>query len=113
VNGVWIVRETVAASVAIAGIALVAGLVLGQAPFGVGLAAGLVIGSLNGELVRRVIDRRAPFVVASLMRLALLSGLAILVAYLFSASTVALLLGVAAAQAVMVGAAVRQGLRTR
>jgi hypothetical protein len=44
--------------------------------------------------------------------MALLSALAILIAFALSASPVAVLLGVAAAQVVMVAVAVRQGLRT-
>ena len=110
---VGIVRETVAASALLAAVALGAGLLLGRAPIGVGLAAGLLIGSSNGELVRRVLEHRAPFVMSSVIRMATLSAAAILVASLVGASTIALLLGVAAAQLVMVAAAVRQGLRAR
>lgn len=110
---VGIVRGTVAASAVLAAIALVAGLVFAEAPIGAGLAAGLVIGSLNGALIRRVVVHNAPFVVSSVIRLALISAVAILAAYLVGASTIALLLGVAAAQFVMVATAVRQGLRAR
>ena len=108
---VGIVRDTVAAGAVLAAIALVTGLVLGQLAAGAGLAAGLVIGSLNGELLRRVLVLNAPFVVSSVIRLALISAVGILVAYLVGASTIALLLGVAAAQLVMVVASVRRGLR--
>lgn len=104
-------RGTVAASAVLAAIALAAGLVFGQAPIGTGLAAGLVIGALNGELIRRAAVHNAPFVVSSVIRLALISAVGILAAYLIGASTVALLLGVAAAQVVMVVASVRLGLR--
>jgi hypothetical protein len=107
-----IVRVTVAASVALAAIAVFAGLVVGQPGIGVSFAAGLVIGSANGELIRRVILNGAPFVVSSVVRLALVSAAAILIAFAVGASTIALLLGVAAAQLVMVVMAVRQGLKT-
>ncbi len=110
--GLGIVRGTVAASVVLAAIVVIAALVVGQLGIGVGLAAGLVIGSANGELIRRVVGNQAPFVVSSAIRLALVSGAAILVAFAIGASTIALLLGVAAAQFVMVAVAVRQGLRT-
>jgi hypothetical protein len=97
--------------VALAAIALFAGFLLGRPPEGTGLAAGLLIGSLNGELLRRAVVSHAPFVASSVIRLALISSAAILVAIAVGASTVALLLGVAAAQLVMVTLAVRQGLR--
>ena len=110
-KGVRIVRDTVAVSVALASIAFLAGLVVNQRPVGLGLALGLVVGAMNGELIQRVIDSRSPFVVSSVLRMASLSAVAILVAFLVGASPVALLLGVGAAQFVMAGVAVRQGLR--
>jgi hypothetical protein len=111
VKGVRIVRNTVTVSVALASVAFLAGFVVNQRPIGLGLALGLVVGAMNGELIQRVIDSRSPFVISSLLRMAALSGVAIGVAFLVGASPVALLLGVGAAQFVMVGAAVRQGLR--
>jgi len=108
-----IVRKTVTASVVLAAIALIAGVLFSRTSIGVGLGAGLVIGSLNGALVRAVIERRAPFVVSTVVRLAAISTVALFAAYLVGASTIALLLGVAAAQLVMVATAVRQGLRAR
>ena len=110
-KGVGIVRDTVAVSVALASIAFLAGLVVNQRAIGLGLALGLIVGAMNGELIQRVILSQTPFVVSSLLRMASLSAVAILVAFLVGASPVALLLGVGAAQFVMVGAAVRQGLR--
>ncbi|HKC20751.1 MAG TPA: hypothetical protein VKE27_14105 [Candidatus Dormibacteraeota bacterium] len=106
-----IVRATWTACVALASIAFVVAFVLDERSIGLGLALGLVVGAGNGELIRRVILRRAPFVIASVARMAAVSGLAFLVALLFGASPVAVLLGVAAAQFVMVAAAVREGLR--
>ena len=110
-KGVGIVRATWAASVALASIAFLAGFVAGQRSIGLGLALGLVVGAANGELIQRVIDSRAPFVVSSVLRIAGVGAVAILLALLVGASPIAVLLGVAAAQFVMVGAAVRQGLR--
>ena len=110
-KGVGIVRATWAASVALASIAFLAGFVVSQRSIGLGLALGLVVGAANGELIQRVIDSRAPFVVSSVVRMAGVSAVAILLAILVGASPIAVLLGVAAAQLVMVGAAVRQGLR--
>ena len=110
-KGVRIVRDTVAVSVVLASLAFVAGFVFDQRPIGLGLALGLVVGATNGELIQRVIVSNSPFLLSSLLRMAGLSAVAIGVSFLVGASTVALLLGVGAAQFVMVGAAVRQGLR--
>ena len=111
-NGVRIVRGTLAAAAVLAVIALLTGVVIGRVDIGLGLAAGLVVGSLNGELVRRVVMNRSHFVVSSLIRLALLSAIAIIFASLVHASVVALLLGVGVAQFLMVAVAAREGLRT-
>jgi len=111
VKGVRVVRDTVTVSVVLAAVALVAGFVIQQRTIGLGLAAGLVVGAANGELIQRVIAGRLPFVVSSILRMVGLSAVGIAVAFLLGASPVTLLLGLAAAQLVMVGAAVRQGLR--
>ena len=110
-KGVRIVRDTVTVSVALASIAFLAGFVVNQRSIGLGLAVGLVLGASNGELIQRVIDSRSPFLVSSILRMFGLSAVAILVAFVVGASPIALLLGVSGAQFVMVGAAVRRGLR--
>ena len=110
-KGVGIVRDTWIASVAFASVAFLAGFVAGQRSIGLGLALGLVVGAAHGELIQRVVASHAPFVVSSVMRMAAVSAVAVLVALLVGASPIAVLLGVAAAQFVMVGAAVREGLR--
>ncbi len=110
-KGVGIVRDTVAVSVALASIAFLAGFVVNQRSIGLGLAVGMILGASNGELIQRMIDSRSPFLISSVFRMLGLSGVAILVAFVVGASPIALLIGVAAAQFVMVGAAVRQGLR--
>ena len=111
-RGVGIVRNTVIVSVALASIAFLIGLAINQRSIGLGLAVGLILGASNGELIQRVIDSRSPFLVSSVLRMAGLSAVAIFVAFVVGASPIALLLGVAGAQLVMVGAAIRQGLRT-
>lgn len=104
-------RATVAASVALAAVSLIAGLVAGHPPVGTGLAAGFAIGSLNGLFLLGLLARNAPFVISSVARLAIVSAAAILLALVVGAQPWAVLLGVAGAQVVMVAAAVRQGLR--
>lgn len=110
-KGVGIVRATWIACAGFALTAFAVGFVLNQWSIGLGFALGLVVGAANGQLIQRVIDARAPFVVSSIVRMVLVSGAAIMIALLAGASPVAVLLGVAAAQLVMVGVAVRQGLR--
>jgi hypothetical protein len=111
VKGVRVVRDTVMISVVLGATAMLAGFVFEQRTIGLSVALGLVVGAVNGELIRRVVAGGLPFVVSSIMRMLGLSAVALVVALLLGASQVALLLGLAAAQFVMVGAAVRQGLR--
>ena len=110
-KGLGIVRETVAASVALALVSLGAGFAAGQPRIGLAVALGLVVGAANGELVQWVVRSGSPFVVSSLARMAGVSAAAIGLAFIAGASPTAVLLGVAAAQVVMVGASIREGLR--
>jgi hypothetical protein len=105
-------RDTLAASAALGlAVALVAATV-GHAPTGLGIAVGLVIGSANGYLIAALLDRNSSFLLASLMRLATLTALAVGGALLLQSPAWAVLLGVGAAQLVMVAAGVRRGLRS-
>jgi hypothetical protein len=104
-------RETVAASAALAMISLFAGAGTGNFSAGLGIAVGFAAGSLNGVLMLELLQHSSPFVMSSVARLALVSAGAILLAFLLGAQPAAVLLGVAAAQVVMVGVAVRRGLR--
>jgi hypothetical protein len=108
-----ILKETVAASAAAAVVAIIAGAVLGHFSSGAGLAAGLLIGSLNGHALAALMARGAPFVASTIVRLAAFSAVAIAVAILLRSDAWAVLLGVAAAQLLMVATAVRRGLSTR
>jgi hypothetical protein len=104
-------RDTVVAS-AILGVAVaaIAG-AFGYLTIGLGVAAGLAIGSANGFAIAALLGNGAPFVAASVMRLASLTALALLVAVAFGISAWPVALGVGAAQLVMVAAGVRQGMR--
>ncbi len=104
-------RETVAASTALAAFVLVAAAVFGHLSVGLGLAAGLVIGSMNGHLVAALLTRETPFVAGSVVRMALVSAVSVGAAFMLGSPAWAVLLGVGVAQFVMVGAGVRQGLR--
>ena len=104
-------RETVAACAVIAALSIIAGLLMGRLPLGAGLAAGLLLGSLNGRALAALLVRGAPLVASTVLRLAAFSAAAIGIAFLLRSDAWAVLLGVGAAQAVMVAASVRQGLR--
>jgi len=105
-------RESVAASAALAVLTIPVAAILGHLSTGVGLAAGLVIGAFNAHVVVGVLDRKVPFVVGTIARLAFFSLTAIALAALLRSDAWSVLLGVGVAQVVMVVAAVRQGLRT-
>ena len=105
------VQESVAGSAVLAVLAASAFLVTGHAQVGIGLAAGIVIGSANGLLIAASVDRAAPFVASSIGRLALLSAVALLAGLLLGGQIWPVVAGAGIAQVVMVGAAVRQGLR--
>ena len=106
-----LLRETMIASALVAGIAIIAGLALGHLLVGIGLGAGLLLGSVNGHLVVGSLQRRLPFVAASVGRMMLISAGAILLAALVGSYAWSVLIGVAAAQLFLVAAAVRQGLQ--
>ena len=104
-------RETVVASVALAAITAVAAVLLDQSLIGIGIAIGLILGSANGFLIARVYDPQGSFVGSSLARLSIFSALAIGLALLVGSAAWTVLIGIAAAQLVMVAAGIRQGLR--
>ena len=105
------VRETVVASAALAVVTVLIASIAGHESLGLGLGAGLLIGSFNGRLVAGTLDMGAPFVPSSLVRMAAVSAIAILAALLLGIAIWAVLIGVAAAQLIMVAASVREGLR--
>jgi hypothetical protein len=104
--------DTLAGSVALGLAVMLVAVVVGHAPAGFGIALGLVIGSANGYLIVALLDRNSSFLFASLMRLASLTALAVGGALVLQSSAWTVLLGVGAAQLVMVAAGVRRGLRT-
>jgi hypothetical protein len=105
-------RDTLAGSVALGLAVMLVAALSGHVPAGLGIALGLVIGSANGYLIAALLDRNSSFLFASLMRLASLTALAVGGALLLQSSAWTVLLGVGAAQLVMVAAGVRRGLRT-
>ena len=106
-----VLRNSVTASTGIAALSVLGGLATGHVAVGFGLGAGLLIGSTNGHLLVATLERRAPFALASIARLIALSVVAVGVALLLGPQAWSVMIGVAAAQGVLVVAAVRQGMR--
>jgi hypothetical protein len=104
--------DTLAASVALGLAVTLVAAASGHTAAGLGIAIGLLIGSANGYLIMALLDRNSSFLIASLMRLASLTAVAVGAALVLQSSAWTVLLGVAAAQFVMVVAGVRRGLRS-
>jgi hypothetical protein len=105
-------RDTVVTSAVLAtAITLLAGLT-GHLTFGLSVAAGLILGSGNGYLILAFINRGTPFVAGSMFRLTSITVLALMASLVFGLSMWTAILGLAAAQLVMVAASVRQGMRS-
>jgi|GEM_PF-1090292 len=104
--------DTLAGSVALGLAVILVAAASGHPSAGLGIALGLVIGSANGYLIVAMLDRNSSFLFASLMRLAALTALGVGGALLLHSSAWTVLLGVGAAQLVMVAAGVRRGLRS-
>jgi hypothetical protein len=105
-------RDTVIASALLAVVITLLGGFTGHLTFGLAVAAGLILGSGNGYLVLALFNRGTSFVAGSMFRIVTITALALLASLAFGVLVWPAILGVAAAQLVMVAASVRQGLRT-
>ena len=104
-------RETVIASAILALVATTVAGLFGQMTTGIGLAAGLLLGSANGYAIDVLLGHSAPFLAASMLRLAGFSAIGLLVALALGISAWPVMVGVAGAQLVMAADGVRRGLR--
>jgi hypothetical protein len=105
-------RETVVASAVLAAaITLLAGLD-GHLMFGLSVGAGLMLGSGNGYLFLALLNHGSPFVAGTMFRLISVTVVLLMGSFVFGLTMWPAVLGLAAAQLVMVAASVRQGLRT-
>jgi hypothetical protein len=104
-------RDVLVASAILAVIVTTIAGLLGHLSLGVGVACGLLLGSANGYAIAALIGRSSSFVAGSMLRLVTLTALGLIVTVMFSVAVWPVMLGVAAAQLVMVAASVRQGLR--
>jgi hypothetical protein len=104
-------RETVIASAVLAAaITLIAGLT-GHLMFGLSIGAGLMLGSGNGYLFLALLNHGAPIVGGTMLRLISITFVVVIGTLVFGLAMWPAVLGLAAAQLVMVAASVRQGMR--
>lgn len=104
-------RDAVVASLILTGAVMLVTGVAGQWVLGADVGTGIVLGALNGFLIQVVLDRGAPILATSFLRLMMLTLLALLAARLMGSVVWPVVVGIAAAQLVMVGVGVRQGRR--
>jgi hypothetical protein len=103
--------EVLAASLVLAAAVILGGALGGYGSLGTGVGIGLVIGSLNGFVIKALLDRRAPMLATSVLRLGMFSVLALIAARILGGSVWPVVIGIGVAQLVMVGVGVRRGLR--
>lgn len=102
-------RETLITCALLAGAVFVVADLAGDVLVGAGVAIGLVIGSLNGFIIKAALDRGAPMLITSVLRLSLFTLLGLFAARMLGGSIWPVVAGIAAAQLVMVVIGVRQG----
>jgi hypothetical protein len=106
-----LLKVTVTICAVLAAIVAAGSALSGHTSIGMGIAAGLLLGSLNGYMIQSLLGRGTPFVAGSLLRLVMFSSIVLVAALLLRSAAWSVPLGIGAAQLVMVGAGVRQGLR--
>jgi hypothetical protein len=104
-------RETLIASLVLAGVVFVGSELAGQTSLGAGVGVGLAAGSVNGFIIKAGLDRGAPMLLTSFLRLALFTLLGLVATRIIGGSIWPVVAGIAAAQMVMVAIGLRQGLR--
>jgi len=103
--------ETLGASLLLAAAVILSAGLAGQGTLGAGVGVGLVLGSFNGFIIKALLDRRAPMLPTSILRLAMYSLIALLAARILGGSVWPVVIGIGIAQLVQVGVGVRRGLR--
>jgi hypothetical protein len=107
-----VLQKTVVACIVLSVAAVALAIAIGHLAIGVGLAAGLLLGSANGYLIQGLINRGAPFVAASLLRILFFTSIVLIAALSLREAAWPLALGIGLAQLVMVAVGVRTGLRS-
>jgi len=103
--------ETLGASLLLAAAVILSAGLAGKGTLGAGVGVGLVLGSFNGFIIKALLDRRAPMLPTSILRLAMYSLIALLAARILGGSVWPVVIGIGIAQLVQVGVGVRRGLR--
>ncbi len=108
-----LVRNAMVVSALGAGSALILGIALTQFRAGLAVAVGLLVGSVNGLLVQRSVSVGVGFTALSLVRLMVLTAVGLGIGLLIGLHQVWLVVvGMALAQLVLAGFAVREALAT-
>ena len=111
-SGSKVPRQTAAVCSAAAVVAFAALTITGQPRAGVSLAVGLALGGVNGLFAAKSVDVGAGFRLLSIVRIGVLSGLALAIGVLLQPATAWLtLIGVATSQFLMAALAARSVLR--
>lgn len=106
------VRSAAIACAALAVVAAVIGLSVGQPFIGGAVATGLLLGTLNGAAAARLFNLPVPFLATSLARLLTLSMIGIAVGLAFGLARVWLvILGLGVAQLTLAAAALRASVQ--
>jgi hypothetical protein len=104
-----LLAKTVSICAAGAVLVLIAFIVLGSWRWGLGGAAGLLLGSVNAVLIGRSVDSSMSFLQSSLLRLLMLTVLGVGIGFLLGGEAVIFVMaGIAAAELIMAGVAVRE-----
>jgi hypothetical protein len=107
-----VVRSAALACVVAAVACALIGTVVGHATFGLGLAVGLAIGAGNGYAADRLLLVGVPFVATSMLRIIVLTLVALASGLIFGFSAaVPVVAGLAAAQLILAGSAVVESVR--
>jgi hypothetical protein len=106
-----LLRHAVVASGVAAAAVLLIGTAAGQPKYALALSVGLLVGSANGSLIQRSLALGIGFTALSLVRLLFLTGLGLGIGLLLGLAEVWLVVGgIAVAQLILVGFAVREAL---
>lgn len=107
-----VVRSAAVACVVIAVACALVGSVLGHAAWGLGLAVGLAVGAGNGYAADRLLLVGVPFLVTSMLRIVVLTLVALIAGLAFGFDrAVPVVAGLAAAQLVLASSAVLEAVR--
>ena len=103
--------QTLSVCLVLTAATLFAGALTGRSSAAMGIAVGVAMGAFNGFTFQAVLDRGAPILPTSVLRLAFFSLLAIGAARLIAVPVWPVVAGVGVAQLVMGAVGARQGLR--